>query len=493
MNNSRLFVLLIAPLIYFCDGLAMQAKAQMTQVRKSGADLTAYVGPLPQSIDPSSVTSFTEYVLIQQLTRGLVKYDSFGQLTGDVATEWRISAESKTFQFKLNPDTRFSDGARVTAKDVVGSINRQMLRGQTIHYNFSDVASVKELGELELEITLKQSDHLFITKLTLPEFGILHSSDYTKPLTKTCEWKVTSGHFALINMDSKAVQLKQNKGLDRTLKLVGSLQEKGKSEVKGIDFFVGLPPLSTSDHEKVSVDYDAYSPRLAFTYFLSFGRSSRLLKDPSLREAFLAKLYDFRRKMQLTSPFHTQATQLYLDDGPGRTKKERLREIEKRHQSKSHVKVNGLELNLLVQKAFPYSSALTDFLKSIGIVPKVHFYANFDEFDRIRNSKEIDVIQSNNDFSAADLTANIMVTLNPLRPLIETTGSTDVRVFLESLTNESEETKRISAIQKIEESLLEQGFVFPLFHYNMYFYVDRSRDSSQMSRKFPEVALWKIL
>jgi MarR-like DNA-binding transcriptional regulator SgrR of sgrS sRNA len=110
----------------------------------------------------------------------------------------------------------------------------------------------------------------------------------------------------------------------------------------------------------------------------------------------------------------------------------------------------------------------------------------------IRSSEAIDLIQSNNDFSASDLTSNILVTLNKERPLIEANDDKIIEKLATALESESDERIRISSIQKIEDRLLSTGLVFPLFHFNMFFYVSKKRNSNQLSRNFPEVALWKI-
>src|SRR6185436_10417111 len=38
-----------------------------------------------------------------------------------LATHWQISADKKTFRFRINPNARFSDGMPVTSEDVIAS------------------------------------------------------------------------------------------------------------------------------------------------------------------------------------------------------------------------------------------------------------------------------------------------------------------------------------------------------------------------------------
>jgi ABC-type oligopeptide transport system substrate-binding subunit len=474
------------------SGINSPAKGQHKMLTQEKPDLEAFLGPLPQNIDPTTVTSFTEYVIIKQLTRGLVHLDSAGQLTGDLAENWKISGGSKSFKFKLKPNKRFSNGDLITAKDVVGSIQRQMKKGRTIHFDFNNISSIKELNELELEINLKKPDILFISKLEYPEFGVLHNSDYLKQFTQQCDWKVTSGRTILNKKEASSITLKEVGPTPRTITLANTAPLNEQLNTSKIDFFVGIPPLSANDHKAASKEFDAYSPRLSFTYFLSFGARSPFIKEEKLRVLLLSRLYDFQKSLEFSSPFHTRAKQLYLADGPGRTTQERIYEIQKIHLKSEETNLGFEKLKILVQKSFPYTKELTKFLASKGIQSEVFLYANFDEFDKIRSSEAIDLIQSNNDFSASDLTSNILVTLNKERPLIEANDDKIIEKLATALESESDERIRISSIQKIEDRLLSTGLVFPLFHFNMFFYVSKKRNSNQLSRNFPEVALWKI-
>jgi len=365
-------------------------------------------------------------------------------------------------------------------------------KGQTIHFDFKNIKNIRAISKSEIEIITEKPDHLFISKLTYPEFGILHEADYSKPLTRQCDWKITSGHTTLSNQTKTELILEQSDQSKRKIKIINEMP--GQTDLKNskVDFFVGIPPLSEDQHKRATTEYIAYSPRLAFTYFLSFGKNSNFLKSKKLRTSIVSKLYEFRINLKFTSPFHSLAPQLYLPDGPGRTNPARISEIRSSHLNDTDLPSDAKKLSLLIQKSFPYTKELSSFLASKGFESELHMYGNFDEFDKIRNSKKIDIIQSNNDFSAADLTSNLMVTMNDERPLIELGAETNIHSIINKLKSESDENARISAIQKAEEQLLLEAYVFPVFHFNMYFYVNKQRDSGQLSKSFPEVALWKI-
>ena len=454
--------------------------------------LKAFLGPIPKTLDPTTVTSFTEYVIIQQMTRGLVKLDGQGQTAGDIAESWKISQDASQYTFTLRTKQFFSNGDEIDANSLVGSFQRQMNKGKTIHYDFAGIKSVVAKSPQILEVTLQKPDAQFISKLTYPEFSVLHKSDFSKNTADACEWRITSGATTLKKLKKEKILLSQEQQTKREIEITGTLLNKNGEVDREIDFFVGVPPLSADLHEKISKDYESYSPRLSFTYFFSIGKGSYLANNKPERLTVFNKLYKFRARMEFVSPFHFASQQLYLEDGPGRTPKATLTKIQSSHEKDSSARPSQRKIKILLQKSFPYYDQLIHFLQSENIEHDITFYPNFDEFDRLTNSNIFDLIQTNNDFSASDLTSNIMVTLNPKRPLVETFGNKEIDKIKLKIETEFSDQERISSIQRIEEILLQDALVFPIFHLKMYFYVNRRNDSSELSRRFPEVSIWKL-
>ncbi len=57
------------------------------------------------------------------LYSGLIKFDSRGMPGRDLAIDWAISADGKSYSFALNPDAKWHDGQPVTTDDVVFTYN----------------------------------------------------------------------------------------------------------------------------------------------------------------------------------------------------------------------------------------------------------------------------------------------------------------------------------------------------------------------------------
>lgn len=78
----------------------------------------------PNKLDPAMVVDATEGELCALLFQGLVKFSPAGELVGDAAAKWRVDHESRRFIFNLHPKMKFSDGRRITSRDVIASFER---------------------------------------------------------------------------------------------------------------------------------------------------------------------------------------------------------------------------------------------------------------------------------------------------------------------------------------------------------------------------------
>lgn len=77
----------------------------------------------PESLDPHKILGFYESQIIHDLFEGLVSYDEYGKLVPALAERWEIGDDGTEYKFYLR-DSRWSDGNRITAHDVVFSFRR---------------------------------------------------------------------------------------------------------------------------------------------------------------------------------------------------------------------------------------------------------------------------------------------------------------------------------------------------------------------------------
>ncbi len=86
-------------------------------------EVTRHLKDEPASLDPIKSVGLTEAQVMRDLFEGLVNQDSAGRPTGGVAESWKTE-DNRIWIFKLRPDTRWSNGEPLTARDFVYSWQR---------------------------------------------------------------------------------------------------------------------------------------------------------------------------------------------------------------------------------------------------------------------------------------------------------------------------------------------------------------------------------
>jgi peptide/nickel transport system substrate-binding protein len=99
--------------------LAMGLMAQAAQAQT----LSLAVAAPPTSLDPHYHTLSPNNMVAEHLFDALVERDAQARLRPGLAESWRM-VDDLTWEFKLRPGVKFSNGADFTAEDVVFTINR---------------------------------------------------------------------------------------------------------------------------------------------------------------------------------------------------------------------------------------------------------------------------------------------------------------------------------------------------------------------------------
>ena len=85
--------------------------------------LGAHDGNTSDTHDPGTYVTFSMIQLAHTFRAYLTLIESDGTLGPDVASEWSASPDAKEWTFKLNSKATFHSGAKVTANDVIASMN----------------------------------------------------------------------------------------------------------------------------------------------------------------------------------------------------------------------------------------------------------------------------------------------------------------------------------------------------------------------------------
>ena len=135
----------------------------------------------PRDYDPATTHGSGD----KRVYSGLVSFDPHLNLTADLAESWTVSADNKTYVFKLRTNAKFHDGRAVTAQDVIYSWERAAspaLKSDTVLTYVGDIVGVEEmaagqadhisglkaLDEHTLQVTIDAPKPYFLLKLTYP-------------------------------------------------------------------------------------------------------------------------------------------------------------------------------------------------------------------------------------------------------------------------------------------------------------------------------------
>ncbi|NQX25879.1 ABC transporter substrate-binding protein [Microbacteriaceae bacterium VKM Ac-2854] len=122
-------------------------------------------GATPQSLDPilaSDVqTDFTDAAMYDKL----VSYDENGELSPQISTEWSYSADATSVTLTLRDDVVFHSGTKLTAADVVYTLDRDKRLGIGVSSFLSSYESANAVDDSHVEITLNTPNTTFVGAL----------------------------------------------------------------------------------------------------------------------------------------------------------------------------------------------------------------------------------------------------------------------------------------------------------------------------------------
>lgn len=106
----------------------------------------------------------------------LLKRDKDNNFVNDLATDYEISDDYKTYIVNIRDDVNFTDGSKLTANDVAFSYNKAKELGEGA--DLSSLNEAKADGDYKIVFTLNKSDSTFINKLT--DVGIVPKANYSE-------------------------------------------------------------------------------------------------------------------------------------------------------------------------------------------------------------------------------------------------------------------------------------------------------------------------
>ncbi len=175
----------------------------------------------PRFINPIyGETDDIDRTLIDLVYSGLQTYNKDGNIINDLANDYKISGDGKTYTFNLKNNIFWSDGQPLTADDIIFTIKtiQNSDYKSPLRANWIDV-NVQKISETSLSFNLKQPYNSFLENCTLkiiPKHIWQNISPENFALSSYNLQPVGSGPFAFFNL------AQTNTGFIQTLNLTSN-------------------------------------------------------------------------------------------------------------------------------------------------------------------------------------------------------------------------------------------------------------------------------
>ncbi len=171
-SEKVIFYFLVA--VFIASGLALANRVNllsMLRVPANGGYLKEGIVGSPRFVNPVLAVSDVDHDLTELIYSGLMKATLNNDLVTDLAKDYTVSTDGLTYTFTIRDNAYFQDGQKVTADDIIFTINK--IQDSSIkspkRAAFYDVLAEK-ISDREVQFTLKKPYAPFLQNLTV---GIL--------------------------------------------------------------------------------------------------------------------------------------------------------------------------------------------------------------------------------------------------------------------------------------------------------------------------------
>ncbi|MFC2034612.1 peptide ABC transporter substrate-binding protein [Chloroflexota bacterium] len=189
MTKKILFLLLSVVLASGLLVLGLSSGCQSAQEEAltvvTGGNVFNLYGIDPLTLDPAVSSEATSHQYVMQLFGGLVRLDDNLEPAPDIAREWQVSDDGRTYTFYLRHDVRFHSGDEVKAEDfeyswrrasdpATGSLTAATYLGDIVGVSevlageSKEISGVRVIDDYTLQVTVDTPKSYFLFKLTYP-------------------------------------------------------------------------------------------------------------------------------------------------------------------------------------------------------------------------------------------------------------------------------------------------------------------------------------
>ncbi len=167
----------------------------------------------PTSLDPAMIVDVSGGSVAAKIFNGLVKYDEEMNVVPDLASNWRVSEDGRSYTFTLRHDVRFHNGRLLNAEDVRYSFERVLSpdSGSRRKWLFEPVlgaravidgqaercAGIEVLDDHTIRIALERPLAVFIGFLAMPNAYIVPREEVERWGKDFSDHAVGTGPFTL--------------------------------------------------------------------------------------------------------------------------------------------------------------------------------------------------------------------------------------------------------------------------------------------------------
>lgn len=188
--------------------------------KNGGSYIEGLVG-IPKYINPLLAQyNDVDQDLAALLFNGLLKINSQGVIEPDLASEYQISDDKKSYTFKLHDNVFWHDGEKLTADDVVFTFNSIMdPEWQSLWSSYFNDVTIEKIDDLTIRFTLKEPSNLLLENFT---FGIIpkhlwqNIPAFNATMAELNKKPIGTGPFLFVNLSKdkngniRTITLKRN-------------------------------------------------------------------------------------------------------------------------------------------------------------------------------------------------------------------------------------------------------------------------------------------
>lgn len=466
----------------------------LIEIPTYGGSITEGMVGVPRYINPILASTDSEKDLTKLIFSGLLKKDIYGNLINDLADEVLESEDKLTYTVYLNPEAKFHDGVKVTADDIIFTLNKVQDKklNSPIAINFEGV-SAEKIDDLTLAFHLKTPFYHFKESLTfgvLPRHLLEHFSTEEFAFSEFNIQPVGSGPFKIDSIIKKSniaskYSLVANKDylggrpyLDNidiniyqnTEDILSALNDGRINSTA----YLGYSSLERVDQSK----RNTLSRNLTTIYSLSFNpNKNELLADKSVR-SYLAKSIDKQEIINSVFGGYVTKKDFFFGDSTAINDSE-LKNLEKLEGKTLNITTTDLiDLKQVTEK-------IADSWRAKGVEVNVIVYSvsNLAEVIKDRDFEILvfgSIIERDTDLYAYWHSGQRTY------PGLNITNytSTAMDKNLESLRQDFSE-ERATILNKINEELIKEMPAVPLYSNNLNYVVTNKDLATQLDQALP--------